>query len=86
MFFVLVTSAIFDSILSILLRRRVSALCKSILVPCNEASGNAVKRNPALRVLNKDYSDECHMHYLLHYCDVLLMNQYEIMVGYHFPY
>ena len=45
---VLVTLAIFDSILSILSRRRVRALCKSILVTCNEDSGNAAVRNQAL--------------------------------------
>ena len=66
------TLAIFDSILSILLRRRVRVRCKSILVPSDEDSGNSVVRN--------------HMHYPLHYCDILLMSQCEIMRGYHFSY
>ena len=39
-----------------------------------------------LEVLNRDYSDERHMHYPLHYCDILLKYQCEIMEGYHFPY
>ena len=45
---VLVTLAVFDSFLSILLRRRVIGLCKSILVSCSEDSGNADEKTPAL--------------------------------------
>lgn len=40
--------AMFDPILSILLRRRVRAFCKSILVPCDEDTDNTAVKNPTL--------------------------------------
>ena len=42
------TLAIFESIVSILLKKRVRVPCESILVSCYEDSGNAAVRYPAL--------------------------------------
>ena len=51
MLLVLLALAIFDLVLSILLRRRVTPFGKSILVPCDEDPGNAAKRNSILVVI-----------------------------------
>ena len=82
---ILATLAIFDSVLSILLSRKVRSGFKSILVLCDEESANSVVRNPALKGIEPGCSEERHMHYPLCYCNILI-NQCEIMVGYPFPY
>ena len=83
---VIVKLVIFDSILSILLNRRVGTLCTSTLVSWGENSENIAAMILAIMAIELGCCDASHMHYPQHFCVVSLRKPYEKAEGCHLPY